>query len=406
MRIAASKLTFGRLGIAGPRGVTFSDDMKLACLAMRLGLDFRATNWLDQQAPERIQVERHLRLCLAATPGFTELVTISPSEPLLAEAAYSLTSRRSGLDDLPPWSMPIALQSHLTRSYLDLGNRGELIASLLITLARDAALDKEPFPSPDLPPDDDGEGRVVSVAAFLAALVTADEDNLLNLKPRCARDTTLKDVTLRDAFSGARIWFNHIVKVRDFAMVRRENLCALVARGAAMLCADNQKAVDLLIPIVFNGYLKPENVSAILIQVKNSLSYESVGGVDTLLDAIDPFNIELFDEKDVIIRPVIRMVFTLSPRDHRVSLTRPPPKSEPKIPFTAYDIGCLGLGKATFRVIKDTEEDTYQNLLRRSQGISGAYTLGGVKDNSEVAKLRRAMHAAAWSKREHMTFMD
>jgi hypothetical protein len=47
-----------------------NDAEKLACLGIRLGLDFRATSWSERQA-EREQVERHMRLCLAATLGFS-----------------------------------------------------------------------------------------------------------------------------------------------------------------------------------------------------------------------------------------------------------------------------------------------------------------------------------------------
>ena len=70
---------------------------------------------------------------------------------------------------------------------------------------------------------------------------------------------------LVDPFKDARIWFNHLIRVTHGDMVKRENLLALMARGAAMMCAENQAGVGLLIPVVFNNQLKAENVSAILI---------------------------------------------------------------------------------------------------------------------------------------------
>ena len=103
-------------------------DEALACLAVRLGLDFKATTWLDSTA-ECNQVEHHMRLCLSATEGFYNMVTISPSEPLLAEASWVM--QRS----LGPIAAPRTLLSHINESYLNAGDRGEVVATLLLLLA-------------------------------------------------------------------------------------------------------------------------------------------------------------------------------------------------------------------------------------------------------------------------------
>jgi hypothetical protein len=91
---------------------------------VRLGLDFKATSWLDKVV-ERGQVERHMRICLVATAGFRSMVTISPSEPLLAEASWMLMSQKLG-----PKEAPRALVNHIDRSYLNAGDRGEVVAGL------------------------------------------------------------------------------------------------------------------------------------------------------------------------------------------------------------------------------------------------------------------------------------
>lgn len=65
-------------------------EQTLACLSVRLSLEFKTTPWLNRRSTsdiERRQIERHMRVCLAATPGLREMVTNCPSEPLLAEAA-------------------------------------------------------------------------------------------------------------------------------------------------------------------------------------------------------------------------------------------------------------------------------------------------------------------------------
>jgi hypothetical protein len=44
----------------------------------------------------------------------------------------------------------------------------------------------------------------------------------------------------------------------------------LKARGAAVICANNQLGVDVVLPFVYSGAtLRRDNISAILIQVKD-----------------------------------------------------------------------------------------------------------------------------------------
>jgi hypothetical protein len=154
-------------------GQVFAGTLKpaetLACLAIRLGLDFRFTPGVEREV-ECTQVERHMRLCLVATPGFNDMVTISPSEPLLAEAAFRTMTENLDMDQVPR-----GLLDHIDSSYLDPGNRGEVIAALLLLLARDKAINdpdrKKPFPL-----DNDGatHGRIITVSEFLDALLPTD----------------------------------------------------------------------------------------------------------------------------------------------------------------------------------------------------------------------------------------
>ncbi|KAM6501264.1 hypothetical protein JOM56_004278 [Amanita muscaria] len=81
-------------GVAFPhttkdKKVALTSEAKLACMAVRLALEFNATT-LESQNRERTQVEKHMRVCLVMNPGFENAVTIAPSEPLLAQAAYLL----------------------------------------------------------------------------------------------------------------------------------------------------------------------------------------------------------------------------------------------------------------------------------------------------------------------------
>jgi hypothetical protein len=92
----------------------------LACLSIRFALEFN----LDGRARDvtRVQVARHLRLCIAATTEFEKLITISGSEPLLAEAAFQLM-KGTGTN-------AVGLANHSDLNCVHRGHRGELVASL------------------------------------------------------------------------------------------------------------------------------------------------------------------------------------------------------------------------------------------------------------------------------------
>lgn len=49
-------------------------NLKPACLAVHLGLDFRSTSWTECHA-NHIQVECHMWLCLATTPALQRFIT-------------------------------------------------------------------------------------------------------------------------------------------------------------------------------------------------------------------------------------------------------------------------------------------------------------------------------------------
>ena len=113
-----------------PNALEKDRSASLACLSVRLALEFSMDGTAGDVA--RTQVERHMRLCLAASAGRDALVTLAGSEPLLAEAAYELMEGTQ--------SNPVHhLAHHSDLSCVDRGRRGELVAALLIMRACDAA---------------------------------------------------------------------------------------------------------------------------------------------------------------------------------------------------------------------------------------------------------------------------
>ena len=152
-----------------------------------------------------------MRVCLAAAPGLQKIVTICPSEPLLAEAAYEVMHNSSHVR----WISK--LNDHLDSSHLDLGSRGEVVAAFIILVAYDKARgDIRPL---GYSPTDDGKvsGRVISVVDFLSALIGSDDWR--NSHPFAHAPN--QDIEMEQAFDGCYMYFNHFIKAKDFGVINQ-----------------------------------------------------------------------------------------------------------------------------------------------------------------------------------------
>ena len=311
----------------------------LACLSVRFALEFNSDR--ASRAIACQQVERHMRLCLAARNGFEKLVTISPSEPLLAEAACNLLQYTS-MD-------PIAhLAQHSDLHCIDLGRRGELIAAFILMQARDQAA---------------REKKWMSVSEFMEALLhPAHYVALQSSMPTLWLEGEHKSFS--ETFKGYGMWFNHIIRVGSSEMLSADNFWKFLTRGAMVVCKENQYGVDIALPAcLVDQNLSKNTVTAVYVQVKNDKKYKR--GVDRGMNAMDPFLLGLFTEWQQP-HPVIRVVFALASQENGVLFpprrTLQPPRSDE---FTAFDVWCGGLSSNTFNLVgKDLEP--YRALLDRS----------------------------------------
>jgi hypothetical protein len=354
----------------------------LACLSVRFALEFNADSISRDAACK--QVERHMRLCLAATTGFESLITIAGSEPLLAEAAEELM-RDSGAN-------PVRyLANHSDLHCVDRGRRGELVAALIIMQARDMVAAQAPT-----------RQRWVSVGDFMQALLPTDQyQDLDTSRPTFWRQG--EDRTFTQTFGGYAMWFNHVIRIEEDKLINAEYLWSFITRGAMIIGTHNQNGVDIILPLCLKtGELSRETVSAMLIQVKNSNEY----GYDMkkkLFDGLGPFQVGLF-KKGSTVRPVIRMVFALSSQKSRICFRKVRKRDRKRYhdPFTAFDIWCAGL--SSFKNI-DQDLTSYQILLDRSLQPHDAFELGELKDDkwlddgTRVSRgcLRRRMAALTMS---------
>jgi hypothetical protein len=349
-------------------------DRSLACLSVRFPLEF---DFSDPYARSlvRNQIEHHMRICTIATRGFEALFTTVGSEPLLAEVA-TMAMAKGGANPIRH------LSRFMDKNCINHGERGELVAALLVMQARDALTrDKE-------------SKRWVHVCDFLKSLLgdSLDIDTLPSItfsEEECQ--------PLTETFKDARIWFNHVLKIRDTDLINVRYLWRFISRGAMILCANNQRGVDIVLPVCYKGdKLSRKNVTAIVIQVKNDTSFgERIHGY--LFDGMNPFTIKLFDEKSKPL-PIIRMVFALASKTPAVKYGRPDqPDKRTYTPggFTSYDIWCAGAFSETFPIM-GADESAYRRLLDRIRFRDQEYAVGAIQDveypkeveNEKIALLR------------------
>ncbi|KAI0065794.1 hypothetical protein BV25DRAFT_1988884 [Artomyces pyxidatus] len=331
------------------------EPQSLACLSVRLPLEFSSST-LSRRS-EHTLVERHLRCCIMGDSA-DGVSTLAPSEPLLAEAAAGVMrnfiSEASG-------GAPGSLLRHMQESSPCAEGRERLVAALLLLLARDLTAHSEP---------------VISVAGLFDGLLASPHAETVRgaLPSRVLhRKAETAQATLEETFEKSFVYFNHFIKVNDLRVLHREYLWRLVVRGAALICANGQRGVDIAIPFLYEGgKIMKTNISAILIQVKNDELY-CARYRPSVFDLLDPFSVGLYDTGEEPL-PVIRMIFALSAPHPTVEVSQ---REEPHLgdydPYTAFDIWCAGVSPEVFRTISRWQIQTYRELLHWTSNGYDAY---------------------------------
>jgi hypothetical protein len=337
----------------------------LACLSVRFALEF---NSAEENTSDVLctQVERHMRLCLAVTAGREKFITLAGSEPLLAEAVYEVVKHSKSNS---VWH----LDRHSDLNCVDRGRRGELVATLLIMQAFDAARAVT-------------GSRWVSVDAFMMELLPERPYQVLHgFLPTFSRHG--QNYNFVETFRDYGMWFNHVIKIEDNSMFTADHLWKFVTRGAMILCADGQEGIDIVLPVCdTQRTLSRDTVTAIVIQVKNDEKYKLK--IDkTLFDRMSPVKLGLFPD-DMDPKPVIRLVLALASKDAGVSFPevrgREPHHADS---FTAFDVWIAGLSAAAHKHI-EKDLSSYIRLLERSLRPHDAFNM--VDDDSMEDEARRS----------------
>ena len=355
-------------------------------MSVRLALEFNAQT-TDARAREMEQVEKYMRVCIVVHQGFETAVTISPSEPLLAEAARQYMSASS-----LKFNTPACLLEHWTTMGLGKGDRGELVAQVLMISAADKAcaehlnIAHKQFPKPTLGleqlPYVETAPRAFPVELFIKALLAERwHDEVFNSLPATWRTDTESRCNFKTAFKNTKVYFTHFIKLDNRAVVNREFLWRLATRGCIAVCADGHGSIDIIAPLVNGtGNLCRSIISALLVQVKNDKNYKAQPNA-ILFDLMNPYSVRFFDMDEKNPLPIIRMVFALGSPTSAVRVitqdverhprTRKAAQKSPR--YTSYDIWCAKASSKTFGVIREEEEQNYALLLKANKVFPQAY---------------------------------
>ncbi|KAG6824344.1 hypothetical protein H0H92_007152, partial [Tricholoma furcatifolium] len=198
----------------------------LPLLAIRVDLTFES-NRDEAIYLESLLVASSLRTVYSVPPHRQYLRGGYPSEPLLAEAAsqklhqvFKQSASTSGteleleeLKNIYKTRLPGLLNKWLASGLISKGERGELVARLLLTLAHDLAVLNM------LEPSIVKFSRKIPVVDFLSALISPQYvGQVLNATPCNLKS----DTRLLDAFQDAFVHFTHFVKGDDNSIVTDE----------------------------------------------------------------------------------------------------------------------------------------------------------------------------------------
>ncbi|KAF5366321.1 hypothetical protein D9757_012918 [Collybiopsis confluens] len=328
-------------------------DQELACLSARLPIEFMSS--IPTQA-EKDQIGKHMRVCLSVDEGFLRFTSFNPSEPIVAEGAYSLM-----YDNRLSFNAPRALSNVLHGFSVHQGDRGELVAMLLITLARDSAISSS-------------SNGVCGVVEFLQKLIyqptqSSDRFSLITaIKPSVYQGEEDQNTTLESAFCKIQLHFNHFVKRQQQDHLSDEVLRGFIARCAAVMGANNQSGFDLVAPTIMGDELSKSSQGFIMWQVKNDESYTAKIQTE-LFDKMNPVRMGFLRKKERLATPIIRIVFALAGKTPAIRYVQTQNEGN----FTSYDIWISGLSSKVFNVVSPSDEATWKTLLDVSQRWKAMY---------------------------------
>ncbi|TDL22981.1 hypothetical protein BD410DRAFT_828046 [Rickenella mellea] len=239
-------------------------DAKMAALSIRLLLEFEPTR-LEAAELQNRMVAGHMRVAYAIPKHRDYMRSGAPSEPILAEAAARI------LQGEPLYKH---IRGFMHNGLISKGERGELVARILLTSAHDAALDA-------MGPVGNEKvfSRPIPVVTFLKALFA---DQYIELILNCRPDNDPNGPTLQEAFKYSYFNFTHFGKAYDEGCTSDMMACWCLHRGLALVGHNDQKDLDLLLAILhdISQPISQRNSTVAVLQIKDSLTIKGSSKVD------------------------------------------------------------------------------------------------------------------------------
>ena len=252
IQFGSTKLLAGR----NQNKITEADDKRaisMAILGCRVAVTFHCSERLASE-----MVSSHMGVCYYIDPENGFLLYGYPSEPLLSlSASYLLNSDG-------PFNWVSCLQNILPsfkKGLVGAGVRGELVCRILLSVAWDKC--QPPANKLHAP---------ITVSQFLKQLGGTQLLEAFQVKGCKAEQVRLLE---------GRIYFTHFVYV-DFEVSDQAMLSRFLSCGQAVLCRNNQQAIDLLFPVILSD---GKTLSFIAVQCKNRKQI-SWKGADEKFDCV------------------------------------------------------------------------------------------------------------------------
>lgn len=250
---------------------TNATNSQLAALDVRLLLNFeRSEIAMDKEAE---LVESRMRIAYSVPEHRRYMYSGYPSEPVLAEAAAQCWAELSNANI----SIPGLLSAFMDNGYIGKGERGELVARLLLTLAFDAAV-KQHTSAATQRSQFQQYTHSVPLKIFLEKLFgVVHAGTILESYPNVGM------LQLGQAFPNAHVQFTHFIRAGDSSIMSTSGAYAAILRSSAIQCSSGQKAIDILIPVVLEPPSTPLEeavMSGILISVKDRAEASSEAETD------------------------------------------------------------------------------------------------------------------------------
>ncbi|KAI6124211.1 hypothetical protein EDD16DRAFT_1563371, partial [Pisolithus croceorrhizus] len=174
--------------------------------------------------------------------------------------------------------------------------------------------------------------------------------------------------SLEDAFEHAVVRFTHFIRAVDESVMNTKSMVSAFLRGAALICQNQQKTIDIIIPILLDkrSVLKESSMSALLIQVNGRRQWSSSTAniIDEKEHEFFPNKVSMRRREDT--RPYVTLVAELGvdnpPQENSFVVTGNNDERSSK-EHLRYGIRAYTCTMAAWKVVGFTEHATYQRIF-------------------------------------------